>query len=784
MTDPKAATTRPDVEAVHEALRAKTEELDRYFANSLDLLCIASTAGRFLRVNPQWTQVLGYPLEELVGRSFLELVHEEDLPATLRAVSALSAHQPVIRFVNRYRCRDGSYRWLEWNSHPVGDAIYAVARDITERKLTEAGLNESRQLYEDLVAHVNVGVFRTEQEGHRGFRFVYVSDRYCAQLGLTREAILADPSVTMDLIVPEDRAGFDRANAEAIRHRAPLSWEGRVLVRGQTRWLRVDSNPSSSGSGRNYWTGVVADVTEQKHAHQALEMFRFATDQAADAVFWLNEAGGFLYVNDQACRSLGYARDELMACTLFDVDPVYTRPAWAADWTRDDELQWRHVESQHRRKDGTVFPVEVWARRFWFSDREMKVAFARDISERRRAEQSRLDLERRLLNAQKLESLGELAGGVAHDFNNLLMAMLGNLDIVLAHTLAASPMRGPLEDSIAAAQRAADLTRQMLAYSGRASVSVGDVQLNKVVDENVPLLRTGISKLITIQVQADPDLPVIKADAGGIQQILVNLTTNAAEAIGDRRGLVTISTGASDCDAAYLQGSRTAEVPAPGRYAYLEVTDNGSGMDDRTLERLFDPFFTTKFMGRGLGMAAIQGIVRAHRGGIFVSSTPGVGSTIRVCFPVPAPAPSIRQAGPPPTAEKTPAKGRILVVDDEEMVRKVCVRMLQQAGWQVVDASGGALAVDVMARYGGDIDCVLLDLSMPDMDGLTTFRQLRALKPDVKVILSSGYTHDQDDGYDLFSEGLAGFIQKPYSARQLREELSRVLGPAPGDTTR
>jgi PAS domain S-box-containing protein len=432
-------------------------------------------------------------------------------------------------------------------------------------------------------------------------------------------------------------------------------------------------------------------------------------------------------------------------------------------------------------------------RRFWSTTlvpicnefgRVYRIAgFGHDITSLRRAEFERLEFERRMLHTQKLESLGVLAGGIAHDFNNLLMAILGNLDLALMDLSPVSPARTSIEQSVIAGRRAADLTRQMLAYSGRGRLNVGRVNLSDLIEQNAHLLRTCISKIVTLNLQIDRNLPLITADAGQLQQIVMNLVTNASEAIGERAGVITLATGVLDCSGDYLRRSRAEEIPMPGRFVFVSVADTGCGMDALTQQRLFDPFFTTKFMGRGLGMSAILGIVRGHKGAILVESEVGSGSSIQVLFPAvekPAPAkiaevPASAVDGSPAEA-KSKSKGTILLVDDEDMVRFVCQRMLSHDGWKVLPAAGGSEAIKLFRQDPEAITCVLLDLSMPQMDGMAVFRELRAIRPDVKVIMSSGYSSDEGDGQQLLGKGADGFIQKPYTVEGFRRELARVLG--------
>lgn len=391
-----------------------------------------------------------------------------------------------------------------------------------------------------------------------------------------------------------------------------------------------------------------------------------------------------------------------------------------------------------------------------------------------------MEMERRLLRTQKLESLGVLAGGIAHDFNNLLAAILGNLDLAFYSLSPVSPARRSIKDAINATKRAEALTRQMLAYSGKGRFIINDMNLSELVEENAHLLKAALSKSMTLNLHLGRDLSPISADAGQIQQVVMNLITNASESLGEQAGIVALSTGAMDCDEEYLRRSRLEEKPPAGRFVFLEVTDTGCGMDEETKGRVFDPFFTTKFTGRGLGMSAVLGIVRGHDGAIMVESEVGKGTTIRVLFPVSKTAPveqgpkekaakgRIRDAGKPPLS------GTVLVVDDEECVRRPCAAMVAHAGYRVLMAANGDEVVALLRDHADEIVCVILDLTMPGKGGVATFEALRKVKPDVRVILSSGY-NEQEATRRFSGQGLAGFIQKPYEMATLLAELGRVM---------
>ncbi len=397
----------------------------------------------------------------------------------------------------------------------------------------------------------------------------------------------------------------------------------------------------------------------------------------------------------------------------------------------------------------------------------------RDLTARVEAETERRRLEAQIQHVQKLESLGVLAGGIAHDFNNLLVGMLGHAGLALMDLPPDAPIAARLRQIETAAMRAAELTNQMLAYSGKGRFVIGPLNLSSLVDEMMHLLQTVITKNARVEAALARDLPAIEADASQIRQVVMNLITNASDAIGEQPGTIGIRTRTVVADRAYLADAYLgAEVPE-GTYACVEVRDTGCGMDRETLGRIFDPFFTTKFTGRGLGLAAVLGIVRGHRGTIRISSTPGQGTTFEVLFPVSAAA----HAAPPARARAVaPAlPRRVLVVDDEDTVRSVSRTILENSGIEVLTASDGVEALELFAREGHSIDVVLLDVTMPRMDGAQALHAIRQIRPDARVVLTSGYS--EVEAAERFAGAPpAGFIQKPYRPRALVEKIREAAG--------
>jgi signal transduction histidine kinase/CheY-like chemotaxis protein len=401
----------------------------------------------------------------------------------------------------------------------------------------------------------------------------------------------------------------------------------------------------------------------------------------------------------------------------------------------------------------------------------------RDLSEWVRAEEERRRLEAQMQHAQKLESLGVLAGGIAHDFNNLLVGILGHAGLALMDLPPDSPLHGRMEEIQSAAQSAAELINQMLAYSGKGRFVLRQCDLSEIVAEMTKLLHTAISSA-EMELRLSSNLPALEGDPAQMRQVIMNLITNAAEAIGNGRGRIVLTTGSMHADPAYLADARIGRDAPAGEFVFVEVADNGCGMDQATVERIFEPFFTTKFAGRGLGLAAVLGIVQRHHGAIKIATAPGQGTTFRVLLPASHASLSVPDAVP----ARTPVirRGtRVLVVDDEAPVLRVASEMLSRAGFDVTSAAGGAEAVALAARPEGAFEAVLLDMTMPKMNGAETFKRLRALRPGLPVVLMSGCTGDE--AVSRFGlEGLSGFVQKPFLPASLVRAIADAVNTGAG----
>jgi len=502
-------------------------------------------------------------------------------------------------------------------------------------------------------------------------------------------------------------------------------------------------------------------------------------DNSPDAI-GVTVHGVHAFVNPAYVRLFGFERAEQVTGTrILDLIAPEAR-AVAAGYIEQRArggAASASYQTRGRRCDGTCFDMEVTISEYTLDGKVHTLAFLRDVTERVQAAAERRALESQMQRLKRLESLSVLAGGIAHDFNNLLVAMLCHADLVLRELPADSPLRDDLTQIERAARRAAELTRQMLAYSGRGRFIVQPLDLRELVKDMKAPLELSISKKAMLRCDVASPAPSVVADATQIRQMLSNLVANASEAIGDAPGTITISLSTMACDRAYLANTYVDEDLPEGCYLLLEVSDTGCGMDAATLGRVFDPFFSTKFTGRGLGLAAVLGIVRGHRGAIHVYSEPGHGTTFKILLPATPLATAVAGAARTAASEWR-GQGTVLLVDDEEEVRIVAKRMLERFGLTVLTASDGHEALDVFRARPGDVDLVILDLTMPRLDGEETFRELRRIAPDISVLLSTGY-NEQTVAARFTGQGLAGFLQKPYTRTELARQLAALLDRPP-----
>jgi PAS domain S-box-containing protein len=576
----------------------------------------------------------------------------------------------------------------------------------------------------------------------------------------------------MDFIHPDDRL--------RVRDLIETARQGR-LVSTDARCLDKNGNPVHLmwkigwSPGDNVWSVMARSFLDRKdHAEkmaavEELEAFKRALDEHA-IVAVTDSHGKITYVNDKFCAISKYEREELLGQDHRIINSKHHPKSFFANlWgTIQAGRVWKG-EIRNRAKDGSFYWVDTTI--VPFLDAAGKpvqfVAIRADITERKLAEES-------IRQSQKLESLGVLAGGIAHDFNNLLTSVLGNCNLA-SLTLPPDSSAHPYLDQIEKATlRAADLSRQMLAYAGKGKVSIIKVDMNRLVHEMTELLGVSLSKKAIIRYDLAPVLPEIMADPTQMQQVVMNLVTNASEAIPEGSpGTITLRTGELMVEQAFVNNASLPVGLNPGRYVTLEVSDTGCGMTPEVVARIFDPFFTTKFTGRGLGLSALLGIVRSHGGGLKVYSEPGRGTAMKIFLP----AADGVGLDPGKTTERGSWRGRgtVLVVDDEISARAVARAMASHLGFQVVEAGDGEEAVALFERRRGEFSLVLMDLTMPRMDGREAFLRMKELDPTIPVVLTSGFS-EMDAVSDFAGRGLAGFLPKPYQKSQFETILRKAMG--------
>lgn len=401
-----------------------------------------------------------------------------------------------------------------------------------------------------------------------------------------------------------------------------------------------------------------------------------------------------------------------------------------------------------------------------FEERELHISIEMALY-KHRTERMVKHMERRLLDSQRLESIGVLAGGIAHDFNNLLMTIIGNADLVASDRQTSAMARLSIDQIQLAARRASDLVQQLLAYAGKGFFVTESLDLSELIDTAHDLFDLPIMQQVPIRYELAGSLPLLRGDATQLRQAFLYLITNAIEACSETNGSVTVTTGQMVAGPEYLETTLGGHVLAPGQFLFLEVSDTGIGMESATQARIFEPFYTTKFLGRGLGLAAVLGIVRRHGGMIRVESAPGQGSRFRLLFPLQQ-AVEPAQPSPAPVAEQT--RGTVLVIDDEEAIRAVASRMLKRAGYDVQTASDGQSGIAQMRAHAEQITCVLLDLSMPRTNIDIVITELMQIKPQVRIVLMSGYS--QEDALERFRlSGTISFLPKPFNAAALERKI-------------
>ncbi len=725
--------------------------------------------GNIVTVNPSLLAMLGFEsLEELASRNLDAKGYAPEYSRS-EFKEKMEREGGVTGLESKWIKRDGTEIIVRENARSVrnkaGCVIFydGTVEDVTERIRAKEALQASEERFRALAA-LSPDIISTFD---RGGRIMYSSEAATRIHGYRPEEMVG--LATFDLIHPEDRAEVHAAFASILEESAtPLSVRYRYRnADGSYRWMEAVAlnhleNPHIRGV-----LAISRDISERIRAEQSLledeRRYRmlFAANPHPMLIFARQELT-ILEVNAVAIELYGYSLTEFRGLAVPDLLLPGDLPRFEPILKSLDSTSlggkvpgvWRH-----RLKSGQTIDVEIFTSQIEWSGIPSYLVLVNNVTER-------TQFEIKLQQTQKLESLGLLAGGIAHDFNNLLTAILGHASISSEDVPKGSQLHMSLSQIQEAAQRAAGLCRQMLAYSGRGRFSVESVDLSEFVRSNSQLLRVSIGCDCDMHLDLRPELPAIQVDTTQLQQVVMNLVINAAEAVGKTEGAIRLATYSLHADREYLAKMYLSPDLPERTYVAFEVSDNGCGMSADTQARIFDPFFTTKFTGRGLGLAAVLGIVRGHGGAIRVESNLGRGSKFTILFPADEDvrlAPSKNRN--PHVAMQSPIHG-VLVVDDEPSVRATTRTLLERRGYRVLLACDGLEGLAKFRENAREISIVLLDLTMPRLGGEATFRELRAIEPNIRVFMMSGY----DEGTEaerLAGLGISGFLQKPFTAQAL-----------------
>ncbi len=733
--------------------------------------------GTCLLVNPAWEKLWQSRFSDLADYNVL---HDKQLKNSgrMQAVRRAFAGEQVYIDAHPYTVQaDDADRperslWLRANLFPLRDDtgavthVVAIHEDITRWKEADDRLKKSEQRYRRLIEVIPDGVGLC-----RDGRWMMVNPAMAQAFGADSvDELIGSP--VQEHVHPEDRIKMVDPcyESEAIKNETSalirlVRMDGSEFL-GETQSLLIEDV-----DGGPVVMLIIRDVSERVAAERENSLLRAAIEQSTEPTMVLDADGFVLLANPASTRLHGIETGNVKGLQIAELrggrqwDALYSEIRSTImrgeAWHGEVILKKNRKKPLVARRISPVFDSEGATR--W------QIVVDRDISEERRRQE-------KMAHVQRLESLGVLAGGIAHDFNNLLGIIMGNVSLARSTITSSDPIASSLKNIEETSHRAAHLCNQMLAYSGKGKFVVQPINLSELVEETTPLLEISISKKVAMRYELTPLLPSVKVDTAQLQQVIMNLVINANEAIGEQNGTIVIATGQVDADVDYLRSSYVEEeILKPGPYVWLEVSDTGCGMDSMVRERLFEPFFTTKFTGRGLGMSAILGIIRGHKGTIKVYSELGKGTTIKVLFPAVGGLTPVSLTAMSDSAEQTvQASGTILVVDDEEMLRNVAAAMLKSGGYEVILAEDGVDAIAKLEKYKDTIDCVLLDMKMPRMGGEEAFTEMRRIKPEIKVLLSSGY-NEQTATNRFAGKGLAGFVQKPYTLKKILAKIAETM---------
>ncbi|MFP4672804.1 MAG: PAS domain S-box protein [Desulfohalobiaceae bacterium] len=785
--------------AMHSKLQDSETAYRDLFQNAPVGIFRSTSQGRLLQANPTMARLLGWDSPEEAVSYYQELGRQiyQDPESRKEFISILQEKGQVQGFEHQALCMDGQRRWLSVNARvstyhgPWDFVLDGFVWDISPRKEQESHLQQTRRLLDEIIEFLPDATLVIDTQGR-----VIAWNRAIEELtGAVKEDMLGRGEyeygrllygypcpILVDIVLAEPER-----RPQLQKDYEYVSWSQEILY-GEAYAPLV-----KAGQGAHLWGAAarlrdgagnligaiesMRDVSERKQVEKRLqeseELYRSITENTFDLTCLLELHGNYIYYNTRYLDVLGYSSQELLGCNVLEIIHPEDQEKVAQALQQGAAEGWdqHRLSFRMRCKDGSYKWLDNRARLLKDEQRRPQVILAvgQDITERRK-------LEQQLQQARKMEAVGTLAGGIAHDFNNILQVINGYANILLQECAVQNSDRNKLQQILRSGQYGAELVRKLLAFSRKLEGQKRPLDLNQEVQETVQILRSTLPKMIDIQLSLEQDLWPVEADPVQMEQILLNLGSNAADAMA-QGGRLEIQTRNE-----YLQADISRQQPelAPGSYVLLTVSDTGCGMDDQTRDKVFEPFFSTKEVGKGsgLGLASVYGIVKAHQGHVLCYSQSGQGTSFKIYLPAGSEsdqeAEQVQQV-----QEPVPGSGTVLVVDDEPTIRDLTQEMLENMGYTVLCAASGEEALQIFQDQHQDIDVVLLDIGMPGMGGYNCMLKMLGIDPGARVLIASGYA-GKLNVEQAMQAGAVGFMSKPFQMRDLGEKLVELLGRDPG----